>query len=159
MLSLFATCWSPPFVICHQLSCAVIVHRHCPTPPSLSDAVATTVIVDNLLSLLSLIDVSCSHCLLLAVAVLAISCLPLPPFLVGGRHPHHLSSAIAVTLVAAAVPHRGRALSLPSSPPVRCCCRLLPETVVTHHHHPYSSNTASAHHSRPSRILPPKKTC
>jgi len=111
MSSLFAT-WSPPLpiIICRQLLCAVIVHRHCPTPPSLSNAVATTVIVDNLLSLLSLIDVSCSHCLLLAVAVLAISCLPPPLLLVGGRHPHHLSSAIAVPLVAVAVPHQGQSL-------------------------------------------------
>ena len=137
-----------------SLSTTIVLRRHrCPTqlPPQ------------------SLLTICYLFCLSSMSLVPIVSCWQLPSlqFLVC-RHRHFLLAADILTiyppplpclLLPPPSPIRGRALSLPSSSPVRHCCRLLPETVVTHHHHPYSSNTASAHHSRPSRILPPKKTC
>jgi len=113
MRSLFAT-WSHPlpFVVCHQLLRAIIVQHHCHLPPSLSSSAE--------------VAVSChSQHRQSAVSAVSRCCLSMPSslvcghhpsnlssvtataaFLVGGRHHRHLSSAVAVPLVASAHTHQ-----------------------------------------------------
>ena len=77
---------------------------HSPPSPSAAVAVAAAVIVANPLSTPSLVAVSRCRSHSSAAAVLPIyrPPPPLPPFLVGGRHHCHLSSAVATPLVAGA---------------------------------------------------------